>query len=56
MASLPFFFDAQGTIADMNQIPTSLLLSVLALGIAPAWAQEAGGQSVKDKLRATLPP
>ena len=50
------FLDAQGTITSMSRIPTTLLLSVLALGIAPALAQEAGGQSVKEKLRATLPP
>ena len=28
----------------------------LGLLTVPCWAQEAGGQSIKDKLRSTLPP
>ena len=34
----------------------ALAPAILALLVAPVWAQEAGSQSIKDKLRSTLPP
>ncbi|MCX6368325.1 MAG: hypothetical protein NTX57_16705 [Armatimonadetes bacterium] len=40
----------------MRSLPAAILLGLLALGAAPGLAQEGSGQSVKDKLRSTLPP
>lgn len=36
--------------------PYFLVAACLVLLVAPSWAQEEGGQSIKDKLRSTLPP
>ncbi len=33
-----------------------LLFLASLLLVAPVWGQESGSQSIKDKLRSTLPP